>query len=485
MKTHSVKFNFIMNALLTGSSVLFPLITFPYISRVLLVEGSGKVASAAAIITYFTMFATLGMPTYGVRACAQVRDDKEKLSTTAQELLIISSIMTGITYLIFFLCLFLVPEFAEQKGLLIASSISILLNTMGVQWLFSALERYTYITLCALAFKLLGLVMMFAMVHSPEDYIIYGAVSALASYGSGILNFINLRRVISFKKTEPYNFRRHLKPLLIFFSVSAATSIYLNLDIVMLKFMKGDTEVGFYNASVRIKTVLVSLVTSLGTVLMPRMSYYIKVGEHEAFRQMIVKACKFVVVAAGSVMIYFTIMARESILLLSGEAFLDAVLPMQILMPTVLFIGLSNITGIQVLSPLGKENIVLWSIICGAVLDLGLNLVLIPRYGAAGAAFSTMLAEVVVLIFQCCCLRKRLQGLLREIQPQKTALALLCAGGAIGYYKTLVDLSAFWMLFTSVMLFFAIYGIVLLVVRESFTCEIVMRGIDFLRHKKK
>lgn len=150
MKTHSIKFNFIMNAILTVSSVIFPMITFPYYSRILGAEGTGSIGFAISVVAYFTMLASLGVPTYGIRACAKVRDDKEKLSQTVQELLIINGITTALMYVAFFVSLSVVPKFGEQKEVLLMVSISILLNTMGVQWLYSALEKYSYITMLSL-----------------------------------------------------------------------------------------------------------------------------------------------------------------------------------------------------------------------------------------------------------------------------------------------------------------------------------------------
>ena len=217
MKTHSVKFNFIMNAILTVSSVLFPLITFPYISRVLLVAGNGKVAFATSVVSYFTMFASLGLPTYGVRACAKVRDDKEKLSQTVQELLIISGITTAITYIVFFVSLFVIPEFAAERKLLMVTALSIGLTSIGVQWLYNALEQYSYITTCALAFKVIGMALMFVLIRKPEDYVLYGFVYVVGSFGSYVMNFLRLRKFVSFKKTGSYNLRQHIKPTLRFF----------------------------------------------------------------------------------------------------------------------------------------------------------------------------------------------------------------------------------------------------------------------------
>ena len=134
VKTKSIKLNFIMNVVLTMSSFIFPLVTFPYVSRVLLPEGTGKVSFAISVITYFTMFAQLGIPTYGIRACAQVRDDKEKLSRTVQELLIINLAMCVLVYLVFFAALFTVPRMRNDKELFLIVSTMILFNSIGMEY---------------------------------------------------------------------------------------------------------------------------------------------------------------------------------------------------------------------------------------------------------------------------------------------------------------------------------------------------------------
>lgn len=485
MKTHSIKFNFVMNALLTVSTIIFPMITFPYISRVLLAEGSGKVAFAVSVVAYFTMFASLGVPTYGIRACAKVRDDKEKLSATVQELLIINGITTAIIYILFFGSLMIVPKFAVQKELLMVVSFSIVLNTMGAQWLYSALEQYSYITLCAVGFKIVGIVLMFALVHSPSDYIIYGAISALASYGSGILNFINMRKYVSLKKVGAYDFKRHMKPILTFFCMSAAISIYTNLDMVMLGFMKTDADVGYYNAAIKVKAVLVSVVTSLGTVLLPRLSFYIEKGEKEAFQKTVVKAFHFVMAAGSALMIFFIIFAKESILILSREEFLPAVLPMQILMFTLLFIGLSNITGIQILTPTGRENIVLKSIIAGAGVDFILNLVLIPKFASSGAAFATAVAEAIVLVIQFVYLKEMLHGLLKDIHFGKIGVSLAAASTLSILAKIATDFTPFITIAIAAVVFFGSYGGLLLIMKEPLVLEMKDMGMNLISRKKK
>lgn len=486
MKIHSVKFNFIMNFIMSASSIVFPLITFPYISRVLMATGNGKVATASAVITYFNMFASLGIPTYGIRACAKVRDDKEKLSKTVQELLIINSITMFLTLIAFIFTVALIPEFAAEKNLYIINGIGMVLNVFAITWLYNALEQYAYITVINMIVKLVSLILMFMLVKQPEDYVIYGGITVFASSASYIFNFIYATKFVSLKKAGSYDFRVHMKPILRFFAMSAATSVYTNLDVVMLRFMQGDTEVGYYNAAIKVKTILVTLITSLGTVLLPRLSYYIKKDKKDDFYRMIGKAVDFVVIAGLPLMIYFMLYAKESIQFLAGDGYKGAVLPMIILMPTVLLIGLSNITGIQILTPQNMEQKVLNSIVCGAVVDFILNLILIPKMASSGAALATTIAELVVLIVQCVYLKDILKDIVRGVEWIKVGFAIILGTIAGIAVKILMDLSGIgWsmeiqslaVLVVSSGIFFGVYGGTLVVVRESLVWDIVGKYI--------
>lgn len=164
----SLKLNFIMNALLTMSSFIFPLITFPYVSRVLLPVGTGKVSFATSLISYFSMFAQLGIPTYGIRACAKVRDNREELTRTAHELLIINLVMDVISYLALAAALVFVPRLQEDKTLYVVVSFTIVLTSVGMEWLYKALEQYTYITVRSIIFKFIALIAMFLLVREQE-----------------------------------------------------------------------------------------------------------------------------------------------------------------------------------------------------------------------------------------------------------------------------------------------------------------------------
>lgn len=467
---NSIKLNMIMNAILTMSSFIFPLITFPYVSRILLPLGTGKVNFATSVVNYFAMFAQLGIPTYGIRACAKVRDNKEKLSRTVHELLFINLFMCVLVYITFFIALFNVPRLEQDRTLYLVIGISIILNALGVEWLYKALEKYSYITVRSLIFKAIALVAMFLLVKNQEDYVIYGGITIFAASASNILNFWNLRKYVILKPLGKYNFMQHIKMVITFFSMSIATTIYTNLDSVMLGFMKGDVDVGYYGAAVKIKNILVSLVTSASAVLLPRASFYVDRKMLDEFYHLLKKTMHFVFLLACPLTLYFIIFAREGIFFLSGEAYAGSILPMQIIMPTLIFIGMTNIIGIQMLVPLGLEKQVLYSEIAGAIVDLILNAILIPKFASSGAAIGTLVAEIVVLIWQLSVIRIRKVNLYSEIKAYKIIIASVIAIAASIWVKGLFS-SYFLILLISAVCFFASYGLILLILKEQLVKE--------------
>ena len=255
--------NFIMNILLAASSLIFPLITYPYVSRILLPDGTGRVAFAVSVVSYFTMTASLGIPTYGIRACAGVRDDKKELSQTVQEIFLINAVMTLLVCLAFAFCLAFVTKFQDDRALFLVCGISLLFNLVGMEWLYKALEQYQYITFRSIAFKALSVSLMFVMIPSREDYLQYGFLTIFAGVGSNIFNFFHARRYITFVPQRPYRLKRHLRPILILFALTVTTTIYTNLDTVMLGFLKDSETVGYYNAAVKIKELLATIVAGL------------------------------------------------------------------------------------------------------------------------------------------------------------------------------------------------------------------------------
>ena len=476
----SLKLNFIMNSLLTISAFVFPLITFPYVSRILLPVGIGKVSFANSVVSYFALFAQLGIPTYGIRACAKVRDNKIALSRTVHELFIINMAVSIIAYMSLYAMIVFVPRLHQERILFYIVSSTIFFNAIGMEWMYKALEQYSYITIRSIIFKLIALIALFLFVHKQSDYVIYGGITILASSASNIFNFLHAHRYIYIRPVGAYNFRRHLKATMIFFAVSCASMIYTYLDTVMLGFIATDADVGFYNTAVKIKIILVGIVTSLGAVLLPRASYYVENGQMDEFYRITKKAINFVFIISVPMMVYFMLFAKEGIYFLAGEAYEDSVIPMQIIMPTLVFIGLSGIMGFQMLVPLGREKVVLYSEIVGGVVDLILNALLISQISAAGAAIGTLVAEAVVWLIQYYALRDIVKEAYRGVRFSVIAVGIVLGSG-LGMLVKCLKLGDFMTLALSSFLFWGAYAVVLLRFKEPLAIEIEAQVLRKLR----
>lgn len=423
LKTKSVKINMLLNVMLSITTLLFPLITFPYASKVLTPVGIGKVSFANSFISYFSIFALLGVSTYGVKACAQVRDDKEKLSKTVHEILVILLTTTAVAYVALGICIFTIDKLRAEKTLFILLSSYIFLTTIGIGWLFAAVEDYLYITIKGILFNLLSLILLFIFVKDEGDYLIYGGISIVSSVGSNLLNLLYSRKYISYKRQKNYNFKQHVKPLIVLFGMAAINQINLELGKTMLGFMVDDNDftVGIFETSMKFYRILMSVCTAASSVLLPRLSYYIKNGEKEKFKETLQQILSFMLIFSIPVAIYFVIMARDCIMFLAGAQYELSIMPMRIATLSIIFLSLTNIIGVQMLIPTGEEKKVVVSVAIGAFVNAILNLLLIKHFllrgnGAIASAIATLCAECSVFIVEIILARRHLKDIFNKIK---------------------------------------------------------------------
>lgn len=484
VKYKSVKFNFIMNFILTLSNFIFPLITFPYVSRILQASGLGKVGFATSIIVYFSMIAMMGIPTYGIKACAKIRDDSYKLTKTVYELLILNTIFLAFALTLLLLSVIFIDKLYIDKELYIILAFSMLFNVLGIEWLYKALEQYSYITIRSIFFKITSLILLFVFVKESNDILPYAMLTVLASVGAGILNFYNLRKIITLYKItfKQLEITKHIKPSFTFFLLTISITIYVNLDSVMLGFMTSDDNVGYYSAAVKIKQILVSLVTSLGAVMLPRLAFYYEQKRFDEFKALVKDALDFILIVSLPLTIYFTLYAKEAILLLSGESFLASVEPMQIIMPTVFFIALSNLMGWQILVPMDREKQIVFSTIIGAVIGGIINFFAIPHLGVNGAAIANLCAECAVVIVQVVLLRKFIFPILAKINIWRMLMALLISTWIVLIVS--FNLSEFINLLLSSILFFGCYLVSLLILKEPVVYQVFSSVLNKIKLKR-
>jgi O-antigen/teichoic acid export membrane protein len=382
-------------------NIIFPLITFPYVARVLSPEGIGKVDFAQSIIQYFILIAQFGIPTYAIRECAKHKDNNNKLTKTVQEILIINIFMLIISYLLFFILAFNLPYLKEYKLLLLISSLNIFSTTIGVEWFYQAIEEYRYITIRSIFVKLCSFLLIFYVVKDERDYIKYGIITVLSISIGYFINFMHLKKYISiFKLQNNLSIKNHIKPILMLFAMTISISIYVNLDKVMLGFISGDASVGLYSAANKAIKVVLALVTSLGSVLLPRMSYYINHNEDNEINKLISKSLDFIFMISIPSTIGIFMLAKPIIQLFAGNEYIESVVTIKIISPIILAIALSNLIGIQILISHGKEKFTVISTLIGATLNFTANLFLIPVLQQNGAAIGTLIAEVSVTILQ-------------------------------------------------------------------------------------
>ena len=464
MGNKSIKLNALLNIVLTLSNIIFPLITFPYISRILNPTGIGLTSFFSSIGNYGILLASLGISTYGIKAVASVRDDRDKLSKVVQELMIINVAMSIITTAILLFLTIFITQLNKEFSLLLLTCGTILSSPFALNWLYSGMEEYTYITTRSVVFKILSLILIFLLVKRPEDYIVFASISLFSSLSSNILNLWHSRHFINVKLYKNLQFKHHFKPMWYLFASLLAVNIYTNLDTVMLGFINGNEAVGYYSVASKVKWILLSLITSISAVLLPRLSFYISKNDTSNFRK---------ILKESSAVIFFIVEAKDSILLLGGSQYLPATLAMQILMPILLISGFSNITGNQILIPMNREKYFMVAVTIGAVINLILNLLLMPKFGIIGASVATLFAELSQMMVQLHFSKEYLVSNISIKSLVNVIIATVVSTIPLIILNQLITITIpFYSLMLAGVAFFSLYLVILLLLKEEVTIQL-------------
>ena len=409
MSSKSIGKNTFYNTIKSVSSIMFPLITFPYISRVLLPDNVGKINFGISVVAYFSLIASLGITTYAIRECAKCRDDRYELSKTASELYSLNIVTTLIAYLFLGIMLMFFQDFENYRLLIIIQSVSIFFSTLGTDWINNAMEDFGYITARTLVVQLVSLVLMFVFVHEPDDYMIYAVILLVSGSGAQIFNVFYRRRYCDVGFTKNIQWRKHFKPVMLLFSMQLAMIVYVNSDTTMLGFMKGDTEVGLYSIPVKIYNIVQSLVTASWLGIVPQMAIGFAKRDYVSLNKLLRYAFNYTLILGLPCLVGICLMAEGIVLIIAGEAYLGCVLALRIIMLALLtsFVGgfLTNL----IMLPSGRDKLSFISSVISAILNLGLNFVLIPIYGLNAAAFTTFVSMFVGVLIKLPFVEKKLK----------------------------------------------------------------------------
>jgi O-antigen/teichoic acid export membrane protein len=382
---------------LSLSQVIFPLLLFPYVARIILPVGIGEVSFVESICRYAILFSGLGIPIYGVREVAKCKNDHLKLNRLFSELIFIHFIITLFVLVVYLVLLFTVGKLNQNIEFYYIGVLMIFSNIFIVEWYFQGIGQFKFITLRNLIIRSILTILFFFLVKNKQDGIIYFSTIVLTSVLNAIVNFIYAKKTIKFDFSFNWlSLKKHFVPLFFIFSSIAFISIYTLLDTIMLGFLANEKAVGLYTTALKVSKVPMTFIGALGVVLIPQLSEHFHNSNLIEFNRLINKSVNFVITFSIPAILLLMGSSNIIIVLFAGESFSDASVVLKILSVLSLLIGISNVFGLQVLTPMAKDKYLTYSVVFGTVISLLLNFILIPIYNEVGAAISNVIAEIAV-----------------------------------------------------------------------------------------
>ena len=390
-----VKKNIIYTSFLTGANYIFPLLTYPYISRVLGPSNLGENEFALRIVSYFLLFSSLGVATVGTREIAKCKNEREKTSQVFSSILLLNLLSTVLVLALYFLCLIIVPPFQRVRSLLLIGSIQLAFTPFLIEWLYKGMEDFPYITKRSLFIRILYVITIFLFVKDEEDLQIYFSLTICSMILNAIFNWGYKSKYVNFT-LKGLSLRNYIKPFITFGVYSFLTSMYISFNVLFLGIVSSNLEVGYYSAATKLFGVILAFFTSFSSVMMPRMSSIIANNDTEGEKNLIKKSFELLFPLSFVLITIGELFAPDIIQLLSGPGYDGAILPFRIILPLILIIGVEQILIVQILTPMGKDKAILVNSIIGSICGIGLNFVLVPNLLSIGSSIVWLSSELAV-----------------------------------------------------------------------------------------
>lgn len=373
-------------------NVIFPLISATYVSRVLSPDGIGRVAYAQNIVSYFLMFASLAIPYYGTREIAKIRNNPRELNQLFTELMVINFCAT--TFCLFTYYIVIRCFFSDDALIYYALSLELLFNYINIDWVYEGHEEYQFIALRSISVKALSLCALFLFVHNPDDYLNYAIIHCC---GTGCNYFFNVYHLRGRVKLSLQNLKlgRHAKALMLLMVSSVTASLYNKVDVTMLGYMSTDAAIGFYTNAHKVVSIVLTLVTAMSAVFLPRLSSVYETDKAQ-YRAYLTIGLKTVLVLAVPGCIGLIMTSHELTVVLFGEAFAPMADTLRILSILIIVKGAGDLICYQAIISSGNEKKLLPSRLAAGISNVILNAILIPRLSHCGAAIASLISELLV-----------------------------------------------------------------------------------------
>lgn len=474
MAKKSIKKNFIYNLSYQILALLTPLVVTPYVSRVLAVEGVGLYSYAHSIVSYFVLIAVLGTTTYGQRAISYVQQEVEDRSRAFWEVFIIrllTSVVTLGAYAIY--VFFAVPN--NELAVYFILALNVVNVIFDISWFMQGLEEFGKTAIRSIIFRIFSIVSIFVFVKSPSDLYLY--VIFMVAYtvlGNMSLWLYLPKYLCKVNGIKPF---KDIKSILQLFIPTVAIQVYTVLDKSMIGWLTdGYTENGYYEQAEKIVKVALTVVTSLGIVMIPRISRTFKEGNIEKVNSYMYRSYRFVWMMGIPIMFGLIAISSTFVPIFFGAGYDKCKILIPIFSALTVFIGLSNVTGIQYLIPIGKQNILTLTVVVGAVINFALNMVLIRYFGSVGAAVASITAELCVTAAGLIYIKKTNRFSLKPVFTcsWKYWIAGAVMFGLLWLVKIFLPIKV-WALVLLILLGVAIYFVVLLILRDKFLLGILTK----------
>lgn len=395
----SIKINAVLNIIKQCCAIIFPLITFPYVSRTLGVEAYGKVNFSSSIVSYISLLAGLGVSSYAIREGARIRDDKDKFQAFANEVFSINVLSTAFAYIALFIIILAWNRLNSYRALLVILSLNVILTTLGTDWVNTIYEDFLYLTIRYVICQSIAVVTTVLFVKGPGDVILYAIFSNLGTMLANFLNLFYIRKKLSIntKFTIKMNLKKHLQPIMLLFGNMVSSMIYLYSDTTMLGIIVGDVAVGYYTVSSKIYSLIKQLINAVANVLTPRLSHDLEAGTGVESNNNISAVLGVLTIIVFPVVAGMICMGKEIILLIAGKEYIEAYRALAILSIALIFSTYACVFVSVIMLAQRRDKEILIASCVSAIINIALNLLLIPRFSYNAAAFTTFVSECLML----------------------------------------------------------------------------------------
>ena len=478
----SIAKNYIYNVTYQILTIVLPLITTPYLSRVLGAENIGIYSYTISITTYFILFGSLGIAQYGQREVAYLQDKKNKYSVLFWEIVILRFITMSISMIIFYFTFATNNQYKIYYTILLLELFG---NCLDISWFFQGLEEFKKTVTRNIIVKLISIISIFCFVKTSNDLYKYIWIYALTTLIGNVSLWAYLPKFLSKISKKDISLKQHIKPTIELFIPQIAIQVYTLLDKTMLGKILGDmSEVGNYEQSQKIIKFSLTLVTALGTVVSPRIANTIAQGKKEDVNRYLSNSFNFVWFLGTPIMVGIMAVAQKLVPWFLGKEFTNSINLLIIGAPIVLAIGLSNVSGLQYLIPARKQKGYSNSVIAGAIFNFCLNLILIPKFRAIGSIISSVMAEILVLLVQLLYLKKDVP--LKIIYENSYKYILSSAIMGIVVYFTTINMSAnLTTTLIQAIIGILTYGIMLSILKDKFLFQIIGKVKNKIKRKSE